>query len=277
MVNRWFLNINRLSQATMAITPLNRKSRCVKYAIKAAIKSGLDALGIEIRRNRGGAIGTIADFLENIRTRGFVPRGIIDIGANRGDWTRLALSIFPDASVIMIEPQDEMQPYLSKLCSSVANCQHVKAGAGRAAGELVQTIWPDLNGSSFLPEADSSQLKSGKQRRTPVVTIDSLLCETYPKFVPDLIKLDIQGFELEALSGANTTFGRTEVFIMETSLFGFLPGQPITREVISFMFERGYELYDITGYQRRPFDGALGQVDLAFVKSQGRFRSEARW
>ena len=134
MLNRSFLNINRLSQCTVAMTPLNGKFRCVKYAIKAAIKSGLDGLGIEIRRNRGGAIGTIADFLENIRTRGFVPRGIIDIGANRGDWTRLALSIFPDASVIMIEPQDEMQPYLSKLCSSVANCQHVKAGAGRAAG-----------------------------------------------------------------------------------------------------------------------------------------------
>jgi FkbM family methyltransferase len=250
----------------------------MKYAIKAAIKSGLDALGIEIRRNRGGAIGTIVDFLENIRTRGFVPHGIIDVGANRGDWTRLALSIFPDASVIMIEPQHEMQPYLSNLCSSVTNCQYVKAGAGRAAGELVQTIWPDLNGSSFLPEADSSQLRRGNQRKTQIVTIDSLLSETYPDFVPDLVKLDIQGFELEALSGAQkTTFGRTEVFILETSLFSFLPRQPIAREVISFMGERGYELYDITGYQRRPLDGALGQADLAFVKAEGRFRAHSEW
>jgi hypothetical protein len=131
----------------------------MKYAIKAAIKSGLDALGIGIRRNRGGAIGTIVDFLEDVRTRGFVQRGIIDVGANRGDWTRLALSNFPDASVIMIEPQDETEPYLSKLCSSVAGCHYVKAGVGREAGELV----------------DSSELQSGKQRRTQVVTIDSLL------------------------------------------------------------------------------------------------------
>lgn len=249
----------------------------MKHVIKSAIKSGLTAIGIEIYRNRGGGIGTLAGFLGDIRARGFKPRGIIDVGANRGDWTRLALSTFPEASVIMIEPQDEMEPYLSKLCGGVGGRHYVKAGAAREAGELVLTIWPDLAGSSFAPEVDSSQLKSGKQRKTPVVTIDSLLCETYPKFVPDLIKLDVQGFELEALSGANTTFGRTEVFIVETSLFGILPGEPITREVISFMFERGYELYDITGYQRRPFDGALGQVDLAFVKSEGRFRSEARW
>src|ERR1700730_14702173 len=90
----------------------------MKYAIKSAIKSGLSAFGIEIYRNRGRGIGTIAGFLGDIRARGFKPRGIIDVGANRGDWTRVALSIFPDASVIMIEPQDEMQPYLSKLCSS---------------------------------------------------------------------------------------------------------------------------------------------------------------
>lgn len=249
----------------------------MKYAIKSAIKSGLSAFGIEIYRNRGKEIGSMAGFLEDLRTRGFTPRGIIDVGANRGDWTRVALSIFPNASVIMIEPQHEMQPYLSKLSSSVAGCHYVKAGAAREAGELVLTIWPDLSGSSFVPDVDSSQLRIGKQRKTSVVTIDSLLSETYPDFVPDLIKLDIQGFELEALSGANTTFGRTEVFIVETSLFAFLRRQPITREVISFMFDRGYELYDITGYQRRPFDGALGQADLAFVKSEGRFRSEAKW
>jgi FkbM family methyltransferase len=246
-------------------------------AIKSAIKSGLGALGIEIRRNRGGGIGRIASFLEDIRARGFMPRGIIDVGANRGDWTRLALSIFPGASVIMIEPQEEMQPYLSQLCRSVAVCHYVKAGAGREAAELIQTIWPDLAGSSFLPEVDNSKLQSGKQRKTQVVTIDQLLSETYPEFVPDLVKLDIQGFELEALSGAQTTFGRTEVFVLETSLFRFMPRQPITREVISFMFDRGYELFDITEYLRRPYDGALAQVDLAFVKADGRFRAETKW
>ena len=115
--------------------------------------------------------------------------------------------------------------------------------------KVVLTIWPDLSGSSFVPDVDSSQLRIGKQRKTSVVTIDSLLSETYPDFVPDLIKLDIQGFELEALSGANTTFGRTEVFIVETSVIRLSAMSPFTREVISFMFDRGYELYDITGYR----------------------------
>jgi FkbM family methyltransferase len=246
------------------------------YAMKSTIKSWLGAFGIEIHRGHEG-IGKLVRFLKTVRARGFTPRGIIDVGANSGAWTRLALSVFPDVHVIMVEPQDEMEPYLSRLCRSVAGCHYVKAGAGREAGELVQTIWPDLAGSSFLPQVDSSQLQSGKQRKTQIVTIDSLLSETHPKFVPDLVKLDIQGFELEALSGAQTTFGRTELFIIETSLFSFLPSQPVMREVILFMSERGYEVYDITGYLRRPCDAALGQVDLAFVKADGRFRAQTRW
>jgi FkbM family methyltransferase len=259
----------------------------MKSTIKSAVKGAFGVVGLDIRRARPGeskrsrgagrSIGDIARFLVDIRSRGFVPRGIIDVGANQGNWTRLALSTFPKTPIIMIEPQDEMQPYLSELSKGHTTCYHVKAGAGREPGELVQTIWKDLAGSSFLPEVDSGQLQTGSQRKTPVITIDQLLSETYPNFSPDLVKLDIQGFELEALAGAQTIFGRTEVFVVETSLFRFMPRQPITREVISFMFDRGYELYDITDFLRRPSDGALGQVDLAFVKSGGSFRADAKW
>jgi len=256
-------------------------------SIKSALKSALGAVGLEIRRVNGGCpqvpgsterpIGETGKFLEDLRARGFAPRGILDVGANRGDWTRLALSIFPKAAIIMIEPQDEMQPCLSQLSKSRADCHYVKAGAGREPGELIQTIWDDLAGSSFLPQADNSQIQAGKQRKTPITTLDKLLSEAYPGFFPDLVKLDIQGFELEALAGAQRTFGQTEVFIIETSLFRFMPRQPITSEVVSFMSERGYEFYDITEYLRRPCDGALGQVDFAFVKAGGRFHANAQW
>lgn len=259
----------------------------MNVALKSAIKSVCGAFGLEVNRTSvrramkpGSAqrgIGEVANFLEDIRARGFVPRGIIDVGANQGDWSRLALSIFPGTPIIMIEPQDEMQPLLSQLSKREVACHYVKAGAGREPGELVQTIWPDRVGSSFLPEADESRLQTGEQRKTQMVTIDQLLSESFSDFVPDLVKFDIQGFELEALSGAETIFGRAEVFILETSLFRFMPRQPITREVISFMFDRGYELYDITQCLRRPYDGALGQLDLAFVKADGKFRTETKW
>jgi FkbM family methyltransferase len=255
--------------------------------MKQLIQELLGNFGYVIRRtstlhghNPGSVtrpIGALNLFLEDIRARGFIPRGIIDVGAHRGDWTRLALSIFPKTPVIMIEPQDEMEVFLSELARTAPNGHFVKAGVGREPGELVQTIWEDYAGSSFLPQVNADLIRTGKQRKTRIITLDNMLADTYPMFVPDLVKLDIQGFELEALSGAETLFGRTEMFILEVSLFPFMPNWPIAREVISFMFARGYELYDVPGFCRRPHDGALGQMDLAFVKSGGLFRSVIDW
>ena len=188
----------------------------------------------------------------------------------------MALSIYPTAQVVMIEPQDEMDAPLLALCRERPSCRHVKAGVGCTEGELIQTIWEDLGGSSFLPASDDDQIRTGKQRRTRVLTIDSILAQD-TDFRPDLVKLDIEGFELKALTGGNKLFGATELFVIETSLFSFLDGQPMTREVIAFMADRSYEIYDFTQYVRRPYDGALGLVDIVFVKSHGFLRSSNRW
>lgn len=214
--------------------------------------------------------------MRGIKERGFVPRGIIDIGANKGHWAVMAAEVFPNANVIMIEPQDEMKAPLEELCARNKRLRFVQAGAGKECGELVQTIWPDLAGSSFLPQVDQDALKKGTQRLTPVTTIDKIL-ENYPEFIPDMIKLDIQGFEIEALRGAVSAFGKTELFVMETSLFEFCASMPLTSDCVLFMKERGYELYDITSYLRRPFDGALGQVDLVFAKKDGVLRVSNNW
>ena len=214
--------------------------------------------------------------LEDVRARGFVPRGIIDVGANRGDWTRMALSVFPDAHVIMIEPQVEMVASLETVCREQPNVSLVKAGAGSEPGQLLQTIWEDLAGSSFLPPEDAGLQKKGRQRLTPIVTIDSVLAG-HSHFQPDLVKLDIQGFELKALAGAASVFGRAEMLILEVSLFEFMAGQPMAREVIAFMGDRSYEVYDIPGFLRRPFDGALGQMDIAFVRKSGYLRARNDW
>ena len=141
----------------------------------------------------------------------------------------------------------------------------------------MQTIWEDSEGSSFLPPVNADLLRNGKQRKTRIVTIDNLLAGTFSQFVPDLVKLDVQGFEFEVLAGGESLFGRTEVFILETSLFRFIPGCSLAREAIPLMFGKGYELYDVPGSCRRSHDGALGQLDLAFVKSGGLFRKVTEW
>jgi len=223
------------------------------------------------------SIAVIESFLEDLVARGFSPRGILDVGANRGDWSRMALEIFPDARFLLVEPQTEMKPMLKALSEENPNCSYLIAGVGRESGELVQTIWEDTYGSSFCVRADPALITSGRQRVTPIKTLDQILSVEHPDFSPDLVKLDIQGFELEALRGGSSLFGRSEVIIVETLLLSNNPLWPSLREVVEFMGERGYEIYDITSYLRKPSDGTLGQVDFAFVKDAGVFRRNFEW
>jgi len=225
----------------------------------------------------GRPIAIIESFLEDLVARGFSPRGILDVGANRGDWTRMSLARFPSARALLVEPQTEMEPMLKALSEENPNCAYLIAGVGREPGELVQTIWQDTYGSSFCVPPDPESLESGRQRITPIETLDRILSDKYPDFVPDLVKLDIQGFELEALRGGSSLFGRTEIFIVETLLLSNNPLWPSLREVIEFMGERGYEIYDITSFLRKPSDGTLGQIDFAFVRSDGAFRQNFGW
>src|SRR5205085_996124 len=135
--------------------------------------------------------------------------------------------IFPKAIFCLIEPQIEMKESLEDFCREFKNSVYFLAGAGANNEKLTFTVWDDLAGSSFLPKFNEQCREANKQREVQILTIDGLINSAQMK-VPELIKLDIQGFELEALKGANTTFGYTEVYILEVSLFPFtnLPGIP---------------------------------------------------
>jgi FkbM family methyltransferase len=216
--------------------------------------------------------------LQDLKARGLHCTQIADIGANAGHWSSMASAIFTDAAFCMIEPQEEMRTHLEALCAKNTNMQYHLAAAGPMEGKMVLTLWDDLLGSSLLPAADAQALQLGKQREVPIITIDGMLAKGRLK-MPQLIKLDIQGYELEALKGAENTFGHTEAYILEVSLFPFedVPGLPQLADVVAFMYARGYVVYDFPGFARRPYDGALGQCDICFVKKEGMFRGVNVW
>jgi hypothetical protein len=125
-------------------------------------------------------------------------------------------------------------------------------------------------GSTLLPVAPDGSPRWS----VPVVTLDAL-SQKYG--VPGIVKIDIEGFELEALAGAESLFGTTELFIIEVALLRF-GERPILHEVVAFMEAHGYLVYDFGDAIRRPFDGALSLIDVCFAKSNGQLRrSDGAW
>lgn len=254
--------------------------------MKKFIKQIIKQSGFELRRippipeigTHQRSVGNMSFLLEDIKIRGLKCNNILDVGANNTLWSREAKRIFPNANFCLIEPQVEMKVHLEQFCKDYEHSTYFLAGAGPKADKMVLTIWEDLAGSSLLPKASDKLINSGKQREIVMVTIDDLI-ESAEIKMPDLIKMDIQGFELEALKGAEKTFGQTEVYILETSLFPFngMTGMPVLSDVIFYMLERDYVVYDFPGFLRRPFDGALGQCDICFVKKHGFLRSSNSW
>jgi FkbM family methyltransferase len=242
--------------------------------VKRSVSRVARLLGYDIVR-RSHSLGSMDVSLERLKQNGLNPKVILDVGAHRATWSLLAKRVFPSANMLLVEPQEEMRLDLERFCASHPGSRFVLVAAGDRTGEMIQTIWGDLAGSSLLPRSRPDLLSSGRQRRVPMATIDSLVSECDTK--PGLVKLDIQGFELDALRGAGTLFGTTESFILETSLFRFIDRQPDLYDVVTFMKERGYQVYDIAGALRRPLDRALGQVDLVFVRQDGPLASDRRW
>jgi FkbM family methyltransferase len=219
------------------------------------VKHGLARLGLEIRRVESvlqlDGVGNMPGFLQHLRARGLGVAHALDVGANRGDWARLARSVF-GCRVTMLEPLEEMGGYLR----GMEGCEWVQAGAGAERGELDLAVFENLVGSSFNGPDDIPR------RSVPVLP----LAELPPA---DLVKVDVQGFEMEVLRGAGHHLGGAEVWIVETSLHRFHGGGALAEEVIGCMAEHGYGLYDVAGFLRRPSDGALAQVDACFARRGG--------
>jgi FkbM family methyltransferase len=249
------------------VRPIRTRLRPVIRRFRAALRSPAP---------RPLHVDEMQALLVELRGRGLDCRSILDVGAYLGDWSRLAKRVFPSARCFLIEPQVEMRRSLEAFCAEYPDSRWFLAGAGPAAGELTLTHWGDVSGASFLPEASPEPLPPVQQRRVSVVTIDSLL-EEGSIAMPELVKLDVQGFEIEALRGGQRLFGNVEAFILETSLFRFIPGMPIFHEVVAFMAERDYLAYDLGGLLRRPYDRALGQVDVCFARRRGALRASDRW
>ncbi len=258
--------------------------------MKKIIKKLIQYSGYEIRKIAGKAnepiepgshkrpVGSMNLLLEDLKQRGFQCKAFLDVGANNTLYSRMVWKIFPGAKFYLVEPLLEMKAYLDAFCAECSNAVYFLAGAGAKKERKLLTIFDELAGSSLVPAPDEKLMHIGKQREIAIITIDDLI-DTGKINLPDFIKLDIQGFELEALKGAEKTFGYTEVYIIEVSLFPYneSPQLPVLADVIHFMLHRDYVVYDFPGFLRRPLDGALGQCDICFVKKHGFLKTINGW
>ena len=210
--------------------------------------------------------------LQQLKQLGFAPATIIDVGV--ATQTVGPYEEFPNVPLLLIEPVAEYETFLKKIATEY-NAQYVLVAAGETNGKAILNVHEQKFGSSLLREVEGESVDR-EPREVPMLTIDDLCSERNLRG-PYLLKVEVQGAELRVLSGARRVLEQTEAVILETAVIGTMLCGPETWDVMDWMKQAGFVIYDVYEFQYRPLDGALCQIDVVFVKEKGKFRERHEW
>jgi FkbM family methyltransferase len=145
-------------------------------------------------------------------------RYVVDVGANEGQWTNAFLDLISPERLIMIEPGPTAFAALQKRFGNRANIELHNVAIGETSGVTTLRVTRDSTGASVLPPRhEMRELIGGNwavetEVECPMRTLDTLL-GGLPEI--SLLKIDVQGYEKEALAGAVETLAKTKFLLIE--------------------------------------------------------------
>ena len=225
-----------------------------------------DGQQIALLKYTGQQMFTHINYLKQL---GYKPSLIIDVGAYKGKWTGFVKKIFPDASFLMIEPQQDKEAILKKVASSFSNVYYQMILTGRENKDDV-VFYEMETGSSIYKEQTNVK---GTERHYQMKTLDTLM-HNYNFTGSCFLKLDVQGAEIDVLEGAGETLQKTDFILLEASMLNYNQGAPLVADIIEWLNKRDFVLFDICDQQRRNNNTTLVQADLLFTKKNSAIRQK---
>jgi FkbM family methyltransferase len=186
------------------------------------------------------------------------PNYVVDIGANRGQFAVAAREYLPSATIHSIEPLTEAVRILETLFAGDKNFSlHVCAVGNERQSGTMHVSHRD-HSSSLLPISDElvSLFPFTAEREIRQVLVLPLGDIINPAEIqsPALLKIDVQGYELDVLKGCVGILDKFQYIYVECSFSELYVGQSLAQDVLMFLFGLGYQLkgiydayYDNTG------------------------------
>lgn len=198
---------------------------------------------------------------------------IIDVGTHHGQFALLAWSRFPEADLFCVEPLPEAQKRLRTVLARHSCLTILPVAASSVSGTADYHISHLTDSSSLLPitEKYTNAFPGTEEATTTTVDtarLDDLFADrTLAR--PCLLKVDVQGSELDVLEGGVELLGQVDAIFVECSFVEFYEGQPLIDIVIDYLHAGGFRLRGIYSVVRDG-QGHCLQADLLFGRSDGR-------
>jgi len=189
-------------------------------------------------------VGSIVKLLD-----GHQPTLCVDIGGNIGDYSAHLNKVFPDSKVVCFEPSQTNIALLTERFKNNPQVTIVPFAVSNEAGE--HTLHSDVPGSG-LGSLTKRNLDHIGREFDVTETITTLRFDDYWKehlasASIDILKLDIEGHEMDAFSGASDAMAQTRVVQFE---FGGsnIDTRSFYKDFWYYFAERGFILFRITPF-----------------------------
>lgn len=192
---------------------------------------------------------------------------VVDIGANRGQFALAVRRWAPRALVVSFEPLNSPAGIYRRVFAGDDRVMLHQSAIGSVSAMQTMHVSARDDSSSLLPISSlqttmfpgTGEVGTAKVR---VATLDEFI-STDDLQSPAMLKLDVQGFELDALRGCESLLRHFDRVYCECSFVEFYSGQKLAGEVVDWLSDRGFFLI---GKFNPTFDlhGQLVQADFLF-------------
>lgn len=211
----------------------------------------------------------VAPSLEHHRSlSGLRVDGVIDVGANRGQFALECRLLLPAIPVVSFEPIPAAAAIFRKVHGDARTVELIETALGETDGTAILHLSKSADSSSLLPigERQSSLFRNTEEVGTLSVPLNRLdhFIDRWTGRNRQLLKLDVQGFELNVLRGSIETLKSCQFVYAECSEIELYEGQSLRSEVVAFLNQQGFSQI---GQFNSQFTGTqMIQADYLFEK-----------
>lgn len=197
---------------------------------------------------------------------------VLDVGSNEGQFIEYFIKILPDSNYYCFEPLSKTFEVLHNKFNTNKKVKLFNFGLGDK--ELTTFIHHnDFSPSSSILEMNDLHkeafplTRNTTKEEVKIKRLDDLLTDLRIE-QNILLKIDVQGYEMNVLQGSEKSLSKIEMIIVETSFNELYKNQPLFEEIYNFLVKRKFLFRGVLDQVYDQRDGKILQADAIFIKCQ---------